>query len=191
MPELDRSWTDMAAATLSDVEAFSAVDEVFMLFAGAVFALHQDTLRAYAIDMGKAGDGAQAAAIDAAQPTPLGNFATRVGLMMEAMRSIESANRDVLDKRLPQAGIGADQHRIHLLMARMRATAARLWLLTIQARAGDGGGAGLRVGVSGMWARLQTVPRAALPERAMSFTGTFYGNIRSEPMDFAAWPMNP
>ena len=191
MSDLDRSWTGMATETVSAIEAFAAVDEVFMLFAGAVFALHQDTMRAYAIDIGRADDGAQVAAINAAQPTPLGDFDARVGLMLEAMRNIERANIGVLGQQRPPAGIDADRHRIHLLMARMRATAARLWLLTIQARAGDGGGAGLRLGVSGMWTRLQTVPRAALPERAMSFTGTFYRNIRSEPMDFAAWPLSP
>ena len=191
MSSLDRSWTDIAVATASAIEAFAAVDDVFMLFAGAVFALQQDTLRAYAIDIARAEDGAQVAAIDAAQPTPLGDFATRVGLMLDAMRSIESANLGMLDQQSPPPGLGADQHQIGLLMARMRATAARLWLLTIQARAGDGGGAGLRVGVAGMWARLQTVPRAALPERAVCFTGTFYGNMRSEQMDYAAWPLSP
>ena len=76
-------------------------------------------------------------------------------------------------------------------MARMRASAARLWLLTMQARAVGEGGASLRLGVSGLWTRLQTVPRDALPGRAMSFTGTFYGNVRSEPMDFTAWPLSP
>jgi len=49
----------------------------------------------------------------------------------------------------------------------------------------------LRLGVSGLWTRLQTMPRAALPERAGAFTGSFYGNIRSEPMNFAAWPLTP
>jgi hypothetical protein len=191
MSEYDRSWTDMAAETASAVEAFAAADDVFMLFAGAVFALQQDTLRAYAIDIARADDGAQVAAIDAAQPTPLGDFATRVGLMMDAMRCIESANLGVLEQQSPPPDRRADQHQLGLLMARMRATAARLWLLTIQARAGDGGGAGLRVGVAGMWTRLQSVPRAALPERAISFTGTFYGDIRSEPMDYAAWPLSP
>jgi hypothetical protein len=191
MSALDRTWNDMAAQTASAIESFAAADEVFMLFAGAVFALQQDTMRAYAIDIAKADDGAQVAVINAAQPTPLGDFATRVDLMLDAMRNIETANLGVLDQQRPPVGVDADRHRIHLLLARLRATAARLWLLTIQARAGDGGGAGLRVGVAGMWTRLQTVPRAALFERAISFTGTFYGGIRSEPMDFAAWPLDP
>jgi hypothetical protein len=191
MPDLDRSWNDMAAEAAAAIESFSAVDEVFRLFAGAVFALYQDTLRAYAVDISKADDVAQAAAIDAAQPTPLGDFAARVGLMMEAMRSIERANSELLERAQPPAGLGEGEQQIHLLMCRIRATAARLWLLTIQARAGDGGGAGLKLGVAGMWTALQTVPREALPDRASGFTGTFYGNIRSEPLDFAAWPLSP
>ena len=32
--------------------------------------------------------------------------------------------------------------------------------------------------------RSWTVMMAALPNRAMCFNGTFYGNIRSEPMDW-------
>lgn len=58
MCEYDRSCTDMAAETAAAVEAFAAADDVFMLFAGAVFALQQDTLRAYAIDIARADDGA-------------------------------------------------------------------------------------------------------------------------------------
>ncbi len=191
MSELDRSWNDMAAETASAIEAFAAVDEVFLLFAGAVLALHQDTWRAHAIDMSKAADVFEAAGIDAAQPSALEDVATRVALAMTAMRSIEHANSELLDNRPPPADVGADAYQIHLLMARMRATAARLWLLTMQARIGGDGGAGLRLGVSGMWTRLQTVPREALPERAMSFAGTFYRNVRSERMDFAAWPLSP
>jgi len=188
--EPDRSWNERAAATLAAVEEFSAAEELLLLFAGAVFALHQDTMRAYAIDMGKAGDWSQAAAIDAAQPTPLGGFAARVNLLMDALRAIESANAGLLGGP-PPAGLGADQQTIFLLMARMRATAARLWLLTMQARAVGEGGAGLRLGVSGIWTRLHTVPREALPARAAGFTGTFYRDIRSEPMDCSAWPLSP
>jgi hypothetical protein len=76
-------------------------------------------------------------------------------------------------------------------MARMRATAARLWLLTMEARAGNGGGAGLRLGVAGMWTLLQAAPRDALAERAGVFAGTFYAGIRSAEIDVAAWPMSP
>jgi hypothetical protein len=189
MDDLDRAWNDMAAATSAAVEDFAAVDEVFLLFAAAVFALHQDTVRAYGIDMAKADDPGQAAAIDAAQPTPLGGFAARVGLAMDALLTIERANGELAAN--PPAGDNADLVRLELLMTRMRASAARLWLLTMQARAVGEGGAGLRLGVAGMWARLQTVPRDTLPERAPAFTGMFYENIRSDPPEFTAWPMSP
>jgi hypothetical protein len=183
-------WHDMAAETAAAISSFAAGEEVFALFAGAVLALHQDTLHAYAIDMSKADDAGQAAAIDAAQPTPLGGFDRRVGLAMDALRKIERANLGVLEQPAPE-GLAPDAHRVHLTMARMRATAARLWLLTMEARAGDGGGAGLRLGVAGMWTRLQTVPREAVAERAGIFAGSFYADIRSAEIDVAVWPMSP
>ena len=37
------------------------------------------------------------------------------------------------------------------------------------------------------WAR--SVPRLSPPKAC--FTGMFYDNIHSEPMDFAAWPLSP
>jgi hypothetical protein len=176
--------------TAAAISSFAAVEEVFSLFAGAVFALHQDSLRAYALDISRADDAAQARAIDGAQPTPLGGFGRRVGLAMEALRKIERANFGVLAQPAP-AGLAADACRAHLTMARMRATAARLWLLTMQARAGERGGAGLRLGVAGMWTLLQTVPREAIAERALIFTGMYYAGIRSVDIDAAAWPMSP
>lgn len=189
MTDLDRSWNDVAAATASAVESFAAVEDIFLLFAAAVFALHQDTLHAYAIDMAKADDPRQAAAIDAAQPTPLGGYSQRVDLAMDALIAIERANGEILAH--PPADDGSDVYRLEMLMARMRATAARLWLLTMQARAIGEGGAGLRLGVAGLWTRLQTVPRDALSPRAPAFTGMFYDGIRSEPMDYPAWPLTP
>ncbi len=191
MTDPDRSWNKMAAETVAAVEAFAAVEPVFLLFAGAVFALHQDTLNALAVDMANADDPGQAAAIDAAQPTPLGGFAARVGLAMDALRNIERANIAVLAEPRAPAGPGADAAQIHLLMARMRASAARLWMLTMQARAVGEGGASLRLGVSGLWTRLQTVPRDALPERAPAFTGTYYAGVKSAPMEYSAWPLSP
>lgn len=186
----DLTWIEMAAETTAAVEGLTANDEVFALLAGAVYALHQDTLRACAVDMARADDTAQAAAIDAAQPTPLGDFAARVAITMEALRSIERANRGVLAQgALP--GADAETHHIHLSLTRLRLIAARLWLLTMQARAGEEGGAGLRVGVAGLWTRLQTVSRENLAEGTRVFAGTYYANIRSDPRDLVAWPLNP
>jgi len=189
MDDLERPWNELAAATAAAVEAFAAVDDVFLLFAAAVFALHQDTLRACAIDMAKAGDPGQAAAVEAAQPTPLGGFSARVGLAMDALMAVERANGEILAN--PPDDDGSDIYQLEMLMARMRATAARLWLLTVQARAVGEGGAGLRLGVAGLWTRLQTVPREALPGRAPAFTGMFYDGIRCEPLDYPAWPLTP
>ncbi len=122
--------------------------------------------------MAVADDPRQAAAIDAAQPTPLGGYAERVDLAMDALLAIERANGEILAN--PPEDDGSDVYRLEMLMARMRATASRLWLLTMQARAVGEGGAGLRLGVAGLWTRLQTVPRDTLAGRAPAFTGMFY-----------------
>lgn len=184
----DLSWTEMAAETTATVEMFSANEAVFALFAGAVYALHQDTLRASAVDMASADDTDQAAAINAAQPSPMGDFAARLIVTSNALRQVESANRGVIGQA-PHAD--NDERRVAIALARLRLTAARLWLLTLQARVGDAGGAGLRVGVAGLWSRLQTVPPAAIAEGAAAFTGTFYSGVRTCPIDVAAWPLSP
>lgn len=147
MSEIDRTWTEMAAAALSAIGSF--------------------------------------------QPTPLGDFSARIKQAMQAMRAIERANDELFAHSRRPDGLSADEHQVHLLMARMRATAARLWLLTLQARAVGEGGAGPRLGVAGLWTRLQTVPRDMLPERAVAFTGAFDAGIRSEPIDVSAWPFSP
>ena len=189
MSDQELNWIEMAAETTSAVEKLTANDEVFALLAGAVFALHQDTLRACAVDMAHA-DDTQAAAIDAAQPTPLGDFDARVGITMDALRAIERANRGVLSQA-PLPGADVTTAHVHRSLAHLRLTAARLWLLTLQARAGEEGGAGLRVGVAGLWARLQTVSRERLEEGARVFVGSYYTKVRSDPLDLTAWPLSP
>jgi hypothetical protein len=54
--DADRSWIDMEWSTMSMMKSFFESNEIFTMFAGAAFALHQDTLRAYAIDMRKTDD---------------------------------------------------------------------------------------------------------------------------------------
>jgi hypothetical protein len=139
--------------------------------------------------MAKADDPGHVAAINAAPLTPLGGFSARVDLAMDALLVIERANGEILAD--PPGGKETDVLLLELLMTRMRASAARLWLLTMQARAGNDGGAGLRLAVAGMWTRLQTVPRLAVAERAAVFTGMYFENIRSETMEYTAWPLSP
>jgi hypothetical protein len=37
---------------------------------------------------------------------------------------------------------------------------------------------------------LQTVPPCDLHDEAKFFTGSFYNNVRSEPLDLTMWPQN-
>lgn len=77
MDDLERPWNDLAAATSAAVEAFAAADDVFLLFAAAVFALHQDTLRACAIDMARDGVSGQAGGIGLAMDAAADGAARR------------------------------------------------------------------------------------------------------------------
>lgn len=145
----DRAWIDMEMSTMLTMKAFFQSREIFVMFAGAVFALHQDTLRAYSIDMRKTDYVLMGAAMDKMQPRMLGDFPTRVGLTMQAMHNIDNLNLDMLDNPNRPANVDEKEYQIHLLMARTRSTAARLWLLTIYSRVKENG-AGLKLGVMNM-----------------------------------------
>lgn len=188
--DVDRSWIDMEWSTMSMMKSFFESNEIFTMFAGAAFALHQDTLRAYAIDMRKTDDVLLGAAMDKMRPSTLGDLPARVGLTMQAMHGVDNMNLDMIDKPEPPAGVDQKESQFHLLMARMRSTAARVWLLTIYSKVKDGGRSGMKLGVFNMWTMLQMVPREARHDDAKMFTGMFYNNVRSEPMDFTMWPQN-
>ena len=181
----------MEMTTMSTIKAFFESNEIFTMFAGAVFALHQDTLRVYAIDMRRTDDILLGAAMDKMRPSTLGDFPTRIGLTMEAMNGVDNMNLDMLDKLEAPPHFDKKEYELHLLMARMRSTAARLWLMTIYSKVKGGGGSSMKLGVFNMWTMLQMVPRNALHDDAKMFTGTFYNNVRSEPMDLTMWPQSP
>lgn len=190
MSDVDRSWRDTEMSTMSTMKAYFENNEIFSTFAGAVFALHQDTLRAYNIDMRKTDDVLLGAALDKMRPSPLGDFPKRVSLTMEGMARIDNQNLDFLDNPQRPANVSDEEFRLHLLMAQMRSTAARVWLLTMYSKVKGEELAGMRLGVTNMWMMLQMVPRSAVQQSAEIFTGTFYNNIRSEPMDLTMWQQN-
>jgi len=190
MSNHERSWTDIEFDTMARMKDFFEDQAIFTMFAGAVFALHQDTLRAYAIDMRKTDDALLGAAMDKMQPSTFGDFPKRVGMTMDAMNTINNMNLDMLEKGRP-ANVDQKEYTLHALMAGMRSVAARVWLLTIYSKVKDGGGgSGIKIGVMNMWMMLQMVPPEELHEDAKMFTGTFYNNIRSEPMNLKHWPQN-
>lgn len=71
-------------------------------------------------------------------------------------------------------------------MARMRATAAHVWFLTIYSKAQDD--PGIKLGVLNMWMMLQMVKVDELVKDAKIFTGTYFDGVRSDSMNFKDWP---
>lgn len=178
--ENDRYWMDEHLRTVSVVKMyFSEAREVFVYFCGAVFALHQDTLRAYAVDMSRTEDLVRGVDLQKLWPNNLGYFSRRVQLTKEAMCHITdpaSAVPSDLDQ--------ADQNT-SIMVACMRVTAARVWLLTMEAKTNA-----LFIPSSmTIWTMLQMVSPVDLLPGAREFSGLFYNNVRSDTMDTSDWEM--
>ncbi len=179
----------LESETLRTVEMYFAERPIFAVLAGAVFALHQHTLRAYAVDLRNL-DVNLGATIDKIRPSTLGNFPKRVRLTVDALHQIDDFNLDQRDKynQVPPSGTDAKEYQFQELLAAMRFTAARIWLLTIYSKIKKGEGS--NASLLKIWSRLQTLPAADLHEEAKFFTGTFYNNVRSEPLDLTMWTPN-
>jgi len=100
------------------------------MFAGAVFALHQDTLLKYTIDMWLTDDRQLNDAWDRLRPSQLGEFPERLGLLIEALFAIENANHVNGTAPPPDVSV-TPEFAATLLIATMRSRAARVWLMTI------------------------------------------------------------
>jgi hypothetical protein len=173
---------------VSEVESFLIKRPWFAALAGAVFALHQDTLRAFAIDMRNI-DVSLGVAIDKMRPSTLGNFPKRVRLTVDALHQIDDFNLRAKYNQEPPPGTDVKEYEVQLLLAAMRLNAARVWLLTIYSKIRKVGGS--NPGVMKIWSMLQTVSPGDLHDEAKLFTGTFYNNVCSEPLDLTMWPHNP
>ena len=182
--EIVRPWLTMERSTVSLIRDFAKMGGLQM-FAGAVFALQQDTLQAYGIDMRKTDDAFSAAALDRALPHKLGEFPERYELTLRAMQDIDNLNLDYIAGEKP-IGLTEEQHRINLLGARIRSEASRIWLLTMMSKIDQY--STLRLGAVTIWTALQTVLPDELFEDAKSFTGTYFNGIRSNPLNLNHWP---
>jgi hypothetical protein len=93
--------------TVSTVEAYFNERPMFAVLAGAVFALHQDTLRAFAIDMWNI-DVSLGVAMDKMRPSTLGNFPKRVRLTVDTLHQIDDFDLDQRDKYKQEPPLGTD-----------------------------------------------------------------------------------
>jgi hypothetical protein len=160
----------------------------FLMLSGAVFALHQDMLKARGVDMRKT-DVLSSVALHR-----FGTFHERVRSTMNALYDIDDTNLDLLQQERPAQT--EQTYQVHAASARMRSTAARVWLLTTYARVVECLGTKpslatlLNLGVSNMWMMLGAVNADDLRENANFFTGTYF-DVRSRPMNFDHWPHRP
>ena len=112
----DRFWLDTMEDTISMVRMIFNDRTLFLMLAGAVFALHQDMLKACGVDMRN-----------------LARFSEDIRLTLNALYEIDDNNLDLLQGQPTQ---GAQDYKTHMVSARMRSVAARIWLLTTYARVG-------------------------------------------------------
>jgi hypothetical protein len=170
----DRFWLDTMEDTISMVRIISHDRTLLLMLAGAVFALHQDMLKAR-VDMRN-----------------LGVFSERVRPMLNALYDIDDNNLDVLHGSHPAEC--AQTSQTHMISARLRSAAARIRLLTLHARVGEGLGITahvvtiLNLGVGNLWMMLGVVRAEDLRETATFFAGSYFEGVRSKPMKIKDWP---
>jgi hypothetical protein len=182
---IDRLWNDVERSTSLLMKKYFEDREVFTMICGAVFALHQDVLKAFGVDMRKTHDGLPlVAAMEKRHPHPLGPFPTRVRFAMEKLQGIDDFNLNFIENGCP-AHVNKEEYGVQSMMARMRSIAARVWLLTILSKSREA--TGLKLGVTNMWLMLQMVPAIDLVADAEIFTGTYFDGISSNPMDLKQW----
>ena len=182
----DRAVLDIALQTVSTLKGLFSSRGTFVIIAGAVFALHQDTLRAYGIDMNRT-EVSWGLVMDYVQPHVLGDFPTRCDLVMNAMLGIDKMNLKLITESRPTP-VDERDPRQNPLMGRARSIASHAWLITMISKTRDD--PVLKLCVINMWAMLRTVPRKELSESAGFFTGTYFEGVRSEPMNFKHWPQD-
>ena len=175
LSDADRFWLDTMDETISIVRTMFFDRALLLMLAGAVFALHQDMLKAREIDMRK-----------------VEMFRERVRSTIKALYDIDDANLDLLEQELP-----CQTYHEHALPARMRSTAARIWLLTTYAAVAESFGTKptsatiLNLGIGNLWMMLGAVNRHELRENANFFTGTYFSDVRSKSMNLKHWPHRP
>jgi hypothetical protein len=172
----DRFWLNTMEDTISMVRIISHDRTLLLMLAGAVFALHQDMLKARGVDMRK-------------------GFSERVRPTVNALYDIDDNNLDLLQGS--HSAEGAQTYQTHMVAARLRSAAARIWLLTLHARVGEGLGIAanlvtiLNLGVGNLWMMLGVVRAEDLRETATFFTGSYFEGVRSRPIKLKDWPYRP
>lgn len=184
MSKGERIFTDMQLNTSEIMRNLFSSNDLFYAFAGSVFALHQDTLKKYEIDMHRIMEVYTWEALDEVHPHPLGRFKDRVDVAFKSLLQIDDLNLEFIEKGRPQ---NIDEpYKAHAMMARMRSTAARVWILTIQSKLTQS--AILQTGVFSMWLMLLAVPRERVCDSAKIFVGSYFTDVCTECVNADHWP---
>ena len=185
----DRMWMDMYSTTMSDMQGYiGSSTELFTLLASAVFALHQDIMKKFAIDLRRTDDMVLAAALDKMQPHPLGSWPERAMMAMKSLHQIDTLNLQTLAKEAETLSKEDKTKMFLTLMLKMRSLAARIWLMTMYERIDP---KFLKLGVITIWSMLSVVEFKALEEDAKLFSGSFFEGVKCENFNSAHWPHMP
>ena len=174
----DRFWLDTMEDTISMVRMIFNDRTLFLMLAGAVFALHQDMLKACGMDMRN-----------------VTMFSDGIRPALNALYDIDDNNLELLQGQQPTQS--AQTYQTHIVSARMRSIAARIWLLTTYARVGERLGMKanlatiLNLGVGNLWMMLGVINADDLRETAKFFTGTYFSGVRTKTMKLKDWPHRP
>jgi hypothetical protein len=142
-----RMWIEMECSTMELMKNFMADGDLLGMFAGAVFALQQDTLLMYSVDMWKTDDVLLNVAMDRMRPSRHGDFPERLALVHKALYAVDNVNLDIRDRTAPP-DTSQQQHNAKIIIATMRSQAARVWLMTINSKIKNSKAAQIKLGVA-------------------------------------------
>jgi hypothetical protein len=128
------------------------------------------------------------AAMDKMRPSRLGNFPTRMELVLRALFAIDSVNLEIIERGKPD--LSEPEQLARFFTASMRSQAARIWLMTINSKVEKSEAHKVRLGVMTMWMMLQMVPGETAAREALNFSGDYYNGVRNENMNPHAWPQH-
>lgn len=154
--------------------------------AGAVLALHQDTLLAFGIDLNRTDDNVWNLAMDKLQPNRLGKYPERFMIVMKQLPEMDNAWLDFIAAG-PQNGMDKNAFQPHALMARFRSTAARIWLMTMMGRQDTETGREVALSAMTIWKALSVIEKPLAVERARDYIGSFYNGVSHDDINAGAW----
>jgi hypothetical protein len=181
----DRPWLDLQYKTFLIVEDIFKDTDRFHVLCGAIFALHQDAVEALGLDLRATEDRDLCCSLNPFHPDLLTDFDDRVEMAMQSMREIETLNNRLVASSRP-AHIDQREFMTHVIYAGLRLMAARVWMLTMNSKKTDN--PNLKKGIVTIWTMLQSSEDRKVLECAELFVGTYFNDVKTDPLDIVYWP---